>query len=73
MPPLENIDKDFSLTFPLAVLVAKLKSKLENTLLWNAINMTPSCGHAISSSTALFIFLQITPKYLALTMDKILS
>jgi len=71
MPPLENTDRDSSLTFPPAALVTKLKFKLENTLLWNAIDMTPSCGYAISSSTALSTFLQITLKHLALIMDKV--
>jgi len=73
MPPLENTDRDSSLTFPPAALVAKLKSKLENTSLWNVIDMTPPRGHATSSSTALSTFLQIIPKHLALTMDKVPS
>jgi len=73
MPPLENIDRDSFLTFPPAALVAKLKSKLENTLLWNAIDMTPLHGHATSLSIALSTFLQIIPKHLALTMDKVPS
>jgi len=40
MPPLENIDKDSSPTFPLAAYVVKLKFRLKNTSSWSVTSMT---------------------------------
>ena len=73
MPPLENTDRDSSPTSPPVALVAKPKFKPENTSSWNVIDMTPPRNHATSSSIALSTFLQITPKHLALTTDKVPS
>jgi len=73
MPPLENTNRDSSPTSPPAALVAKPKSKLENTSSWSVIGITPPRDHATSLSIALFTFLQITLKHLALTMDKVPS
>jgi len=73
MPPLENTDKDSFPNSPPAALVVKPKCKLENTSSWNAIDMTSPHDHATQSLIALSTFLQITPKHLALTMDKVPS
>jgi len=71
MPPLENTDRDSSLTSPPAAPVAKLRFKPKNTLSWNATGMTPPHDHARSSLTALSTFLQTILKHLALIMDKV--
>jgi len=71
--PLENTDRDSSPTSPPAALAAKPKSKLKNTSSGSVIGITPPSDHATSSSIALSTFLQITPKHLALTTDKVPS
>jgi len=49
MLPLGSIDKDSSLTSPLAACAAKLKFKHKNILSWSAIYITHPHIYAISS------------------------
>jgi len=71
MPPLENTDRDSSLTSPPVALVAKPRFKPKNTLSWNVTGMILPHDHATLSSIASSTFLQTTLKHLALIMDKV--
>jgi len=69
----ENTDRDSSLTSPPAAYVAKLRSKLMNTLSWNATDTIPPLDHATSSLTVSSTFSQTTLVHSALIMAKVPS
>jgi len=73
MPPLENTDRDSSLTSPPAAHAAKLRSKLMNILSWNMTDTIPPLDHAISLLTVSSTFSWTTLVHSALIMAKVPS